>query len=282
MAGLSYASDQPHIFVAVANSISEGGVDIFHLPSQRRVSKIPPDPAVKTGMLMAVDMVLTPSRQLCVASGYEEGTAMVHVQTGDLTADAQLLMSRREWTWEKIYGARAHLSPDEEVVRQQQHDSIAHKPLKLINTKHAGQQSLQTRSDGKLFATAGWDQRVRVYANASMKELAVLKWHREGCFAVAFAEPDSEPMLDSTPENGKRSDAGVAEPRARLGGAGPKFSGRESEGSHAANTAVTAFPQAQLHGGIAAVRTRRSIKALSTHWLAAAGKDHKITLWDVY
>lgn len=44
------------------------------------------------------------------------------------------------------------------------------------------------RSDGKIFATAGWDTRIRVYSAKTMKELAVLKWHREGCYAVAFGE----------------------------------------------------------------------------------------------
>lgn len=59
---------------------------------------------------------------------------------------------------------------------------------KILQTKHAGQQSLSVRGDGKVFATAGWDGRVRVYAAKGLKELAVLKWHKEGCYATAFAE----------------------------------------------------------------------------------------------
>lgn len=59
---------------------------------------------------------------------------------------------------------------------------------KVAQTKHAGQQSLSVRQDGKIFATAGWDGRVRVYATKGLKELAVLKWHKEGCYATAFAE----------------------------------------------------------------------------------------------
>lgn len=58
--------------------------------------------------------------------------------------------------------------------------------VKVVNTKHSGQQSISMRSDGKIFATAGWDTRIRVYSAKTMKELAVLKWHREGCYAVAF------------------------------------------------------------------------------------------------
>lgn len=61
-------------------------------------------------------------------------------------------------------------------------------PVKVVNTKHSGQQSISVRSDGKIFATAGWDTRIRVYSTKTMKELAVLKWHREGCYAVAFGQ----------------------------------------------------------------------------------------------
>jgi WD40 repeat protein len=64
---------------------------------------------------------------------------------------------------------------------------------KVVQTRHAGQQSLSVRADGKIFATAGWDGRVRVYATKGLKELAVLKWHKEGCYATAFAA-----ILDDT------------------------------------------------------------------------------------
>ncbi|BDD62715.1 ASTRA complex subunit [Monascus purpureus] len=66
--------------------------------------------------------------------------------------------------------------------------SVEQSPLKIVNTKHAGQQGVRIRSDGRIFATAGWDYRVRVYSCKTMKELAVLKWHKDGCFTVSFAE----------------------------------------------------------------------------------------------
>lgn len=56
-----------------------------------------------------------------------------------------------------------------------------------LQSKHAGQQGLTVRNDEKIFATAGWDGRMRVYSTKAMKELAVLKWHKEGCYALGFA-----------------------------------------------------------------------------------------------
>lgn len=61
-------------------------------------------------------------------------------------------------------------------------------PYKITDTKHAGQQSLQVRSDGRLIVTGGWDARIRIYSSRTLKEVAVLKWHKEGVYAVAFAD----------------------------------------------------------------------------------------------
>ena len=66
-------------------------------------------------------------------------------------------------------------------------ERIGTEPIRTANTKHAGQQGLRVRSDGRIFATAGWDSRVRVYSCKTMKELAVLKWHQVGCYALAFS-----------------------------------------------------------------------------------------------
>lgn len=124
------------------------------------------------------------------------------------------------------------------------------KPLKILQTKHSGQQGLKIRSDGKIFATAGWDSRVRVYSVQSLKELAVLKWHKEGCYAVAFAEITS-------------SGDGLGD----VGGIRPTDKG-------GAMTTVT--------GAILSVKEKRDLRATTTHWLAAGSKDGKVSLWDIY
>ncbi|KAK7538231.1 WD40-repeat-containing domain protein [Phyllosticta citribraziliensis] len=61
-------------------------------------------------------------------------------------------------------------------------------PAQTLKTKRAGQQSLAVRSDGRLLATAGWDGRARVYSTRTLREMAVLKWHAEGCYAVGFGD----------------------------------------------------------------------------------------------
>ncbi|KAI0131785.1 WD40-repeat-containing domain protein [Xylariales sp. AK1849] len=126
--------------------------------------------------------------------------------------------------------------------------------LKIINTKHSGQQSLRVRSDGKILATAGWDAKIRVYSAQTMRELAVLKWHQVGCYAVAFAslvslsEEIARDEKDSSPKGS--SDGGT----------------------------VAIVPKLED----ATVKDRRIKQSKEAHWLAAGSKDGKISLWDIY
>lgn len=119
--------------------------------------------------------------------------------------------------------------------------------LKIVNTKHSGQQSLRIRSDGKIFATAGWDSKIRVYSAQSMKELAVLKWHQVGCYTVSFADLNVSVEEVSADRNSDSHNAAVAPRLAEM-----------------------------------TVKERRIREAKEAHWLAAGSKDGKISLWDIY
>ena len=155
---------------------------------------------------------------------------------------------------------------------------------KVIDTKHAGQQSLRIRDDGKIFATAGWDGKVRVYGTKTMKELACLKWHREGIYAVAFAEMMGEQSVDlaggqldtglaggrraeeRTPNHGECKIASRTDERT-----GQELARRESR-QEVSTVESNSMP----------VSERREQQTQQTHWLAAGSKDGKISLWDIY
>lgn len=139
------------------------------------------------------------------------------------------------------------------------------KPLKICQTKHAGQQGLQIRSDNRIFSTAGWDARIRVYSAKTMKELAVLSWHKTGCYATAFAQTGlvgsaPAPQIEQTePEL-------VSDPTP------------SAEREHGAELALTK----QQSSVVTSIQQRREEKAQTTHWLAAGSKDGKVSLWDIY
>jgi WD40 repeat protein len=286
------------VLLAVPNALNSGAIDIFHLPSEKRVSTVPADAAVQTGMVMAVNIFFSPSSSsdddphLYVVSGYEDGHVMVHVRRGalpPLSSDGRNNPSE-PWTWQKVYSGRPHaqpvlsidvpagnkdyfitssadallakhpvprITPSYRSSSREEHPQAMTAPLKILNTKHAGQQGLRVRSDGKIFATAGWDARVRVYSCKTMKELAVLKWHKEGCYSVAFAEVVDE---QQQPEQNDRG-----------GGSLPS----DSVGD---DFSIATLPT----GSLKAVQQQRIRKAQQTHWLAAGSKDGKISLWDIY
>lgn len=169
-------------------------------------------------------------------------------------------------TWKSVHVNRAHTQPILSLDFAKTHSAyftsaadaiVASHPLsisatsagpdKQIQTKHSGQQALTVRSDQKIFATAGWDGRIRVYSAKTMRELAVLKWHKEGCYALAFADVN----LTVFPKEAGGSD-------------------------------VVSDMQITSQSHDLTVEQKRNIKVQTTHWLAAGAKDGKVSLWDIY
>lgn len=150
-------------------------------------------------------------------------------------------------------------------------------PLKTINTKHAGQQSLRIRSDARLFATAGWDAKVRVYSARTLAEVAVLKWHTVGCYATAFAEVTTgEPQGDGSSNSNNGGGGGVTQGGGGLGEA----AGESAKVQDEDETGREVVPVPKLVE--MTVREKRERQARTAHWLVAGSKDGKVSLWDVF
>jgi len=253
-AGVNEESAFVPLLLAAPNGLDSGGVDIFQLPSERRVSKIQSDKNVNTGMVMSLRIFGGQSGcALTLIVGYEDGQVMVYRRKDQNVMPV--------WIWEQILLGRPHkqpvlsldITPDHAAFITSSADALIARyaiskseskqtvPEKFNNTKHAGQQDLKIRSDGRVFATAGWDKNVRVYSVKSLKELAVLNWHQEGCYAVAFAEI----LHTATPESVEMDKLTETNAMTRL-------------------------------------NKERDAKVHNTHWLVAGSKDGKISLWDIY
>lgn len=246
--------DHQPLLLASPNGLDNGGIDIFQLPSEQRVSKIQSDKKANTGMVMSLRILTVKcTGRLTIVVGYEDGQVAVYAKKEQNVMPA--------WIWERLFISRPHhqpvLSLDVDLeqkffITSSADAAVARFSLpgqrveqldaeKTNNTKHAGQQDLKIRSDGRIFATAGWDKHVRVYSTKSLKELAVLQWHKEGCYALDFASI----ALSSELRNG-------------------------TDDSLVASNAM------------AKVKQERENKIHSTHWLVSGSKDGKIALWDVY
>lgn len=204
-------SSNPYGLLVGTPGVQDGHINVIQLPEEERIATIPTPKDVNTGMIMAIGLCLC-KENLTVLAGYESGHAAVWQQnaTGH---------------WQTTYVNKSHSQPilslDSSTnlgcfFTSSADAVIARHPLleskldsKVYQTKHAGQQSLTIRSDGKIFATAGWDGRARVYSTQSMKELAVLKWHKEGCYAMAFAE-----LLEAASSSADDNESGTVTKRA--------------------------------------------------------------------
>lgn len=240
--------------------------------------------------------ILAETTRIQVAAGYESGHTMVFVQT-DPGASFTRLYCANPHTQPGPSALRVYkysccymliyflvlsltLSHSREYYLTSSADAIIAKhpfpfikgvwktelkPLKTCQTKHAGQQGLQIRSDDRIFSTAGWDARIRVYSAKTMKELAVLSWHKTGCYTTAFAQTDligpaPVPRIEPT----KSDLASELTPSA--------------EGERGVGLALTK----QRSSEVMSIQQRREEKAKTTHWLAAGSKDGKVSLWDIY
>ena len=89
-----------------------------------------------------------------------------------------------------------------------------------------------------------------------MREVAVLKWHKVGCYATAFA--------------------GVASGRADVA---HEHVDDGDDGDGEQGTTMTSEQKSSI---VSTVQQRRDQKARATHWLAVGAKDGKVSLWDIY
>lgn len=261
--------------IAVPNTLNSGGIDIYHLPSKRRVSTISADTSTETGMLMAVNIFVSKSDELYAAAAYEDGQVMLFACRADFRNQdtIQSTDANSSWKWDKIYSHKSHKQPalsidvgpcktyflssaaDSMLVKHPVPTpspvssflpgaAARYSPLIIEKAGPAGQESLRVRSDGLVFATACWDDTVKVYRCQTAKKMTTLSWHKEGCHAVAFGEI----------ETGDGASSGSLLDNPRLAGT---FS-------------------------LAAVQRRRAVNVQYTHWLVAGSKLGRISLWEMY
>ncbi|KAK0274529.1 Astra associated protein 1 Asa1 [Friedmanniomyces endolithicus] len=237
------------LLVAVPG-VQDGHINVTSLPSEERVATILDPKDIKTGMVMAIGLHYPDNNRLHVIAGYESGYVCIFAESTTATKQWQAIYTHKSHTQpvlslnvSPLAGHFYSSSADDILARHFFTPDRTVEP-KAVRTKHAGQQSLAVRPDGRIFATAGWDGRVRVYSAKTMKELAVLKWHKEGVYAVAFATgQDDDDDDDAAADSGDGMAVGKRE---------------------------------------MTVSEQRVRKTKETHWLAAGSKDGKVSLWDVY
>jgi WD40 repeat protein len=173
-------------------------------------------------------------------------------------------------------------------------------PYKLSHTGHSGQQSLRVRSDGRLLVTGGWDWRIRIYSSKTLKEVAVLKWHEQGVYAVAFGEilEPEEPgvteeekarfvaTLKKIEEDHRVTGTPNVELQTWLEELYEEMNKSEEGFVEAIRTAHKQDWFAELYHTLErkgnTLEQEREKKSKLKHWVAAGAKDGKVSLWEVF
>lgn len=264
------------IIVAVPASKDSNAIDIWALPVEKKVGSISAIKETQTGMVMQL-CLQADDQGISLVAGFESGHVAVwrgriedsgfvyemkymhHTHTQPILGlDVHRETNRFLSSAADALVAKHILLPDETDVN----------PLPLSrNSKHAGQQGLKIRDDGKIFATAGWDGRVRVYSIKTLAELACLKWHKEGCYSVAF------PRAVEIPENASKIDIVK------------KDDVQDLEASLVLNLEDPpsfAVAKSALPGALSVIKLERERREMVKHWLAVGSKDGKVSLWDIF
>ena len=100
-----------------------------------------------------------------------------------------------------------------------------------------------------------------------MKELAVLKWHKGGSYATAFAA--IKPVTSN-----------VTSDQASEGQIGRSVVPCSNQASEEETEALVKMEEQS--SAVGTVQQRRDEKARNTHWLVAGAKDGKVSLWAIY
>ncbi|KAF2031474.1 WD40 repeat-like protein [Setomelanomma holmii] len=229
-------------------STDDKKINVYQLPEEQLKFVVPKVATVDTGMVMALKILHQhASKSILVLAGYEGGLTAVHNLPRGQSSTARIA--------DLVYLSKPHsqpilsldASPDGKMFFTSAADArvvTIQPPQKTTNTKHSGQQSLRVRSDGRILATGGWDTRIRIYSTKTLKEVAFLKWHKEGVYAVDFAT-----ILDP----------------AEL----EKHDGAEGEVARRGN-------------GLGKLQKQREEQMQLKHWVVAGAKDGKVSLWEAF
>ncbi|GJJ76073.1 hypothetical protein EMPS_08432 [Entomortierella parvispora] len=227
-------------------------------------------------------------KQLHILAGYECGTVTLFREEEGSVAAPRDSNGKSKRKMDVVWSIQLHKEPvlsldisddlrygascgaDNTLVKYTLSNTMPGVPetLQVSLKTSGGRGSLRIRSDGKIVVVAGWDGRLRVFAFKSLKPLAVLKYHREDLKGLALAR-----IIQSEPD--RKADAPTREINqdSEQGDEHDLNSDKDDESDTDYNSDEDSDREELL---------ANQEKWFQRHWIAAAGKENRISLWDIY
>ncbi|KAK0465642.1 WD40-repeat-containing domain protein [Armillaria novae-zelandiae] len=192
--GSSSKDQSNEALIALPNLVESSEADIWSLPSCTRVHAAI-GKQESNGIIMSLHLY-THNDVLRILIAYESGNVVLRefVKSDRITSVEGL-------GWKVLWKVKLHaeaimamavtndncmaltVSADHLIGRYDLSSFVA----ETHRTNHPGNGAVAIRDDGRVCAVGGWDGRIRLYSTKSFKPLGTLKYHKNGCQAVAFA-----------------------------------------------------------------------------------------------
>ncbi|XP_041979730.1 guanine nucleotide-binding protein subunit beta-like protein 1 [Aricia agestis] len=166
----------------------ESKINIYNFSAELVGCLEPENGTVKLGDPMCMKFLEFPDKPSLLV-GYESGWLMLwdlntsHCISKLQTKECPMSV---DFHFEKQWGVLGNASDVIQVFSISKKDlSLAHKTD--VTIKNAGINKINSRSDGKVFTTGGWDGHIRIFSWFSLRPLVVLTEHRQAIQDVAYS-----------------------------------------------------------------------------------------------
>ncbi|KAM3957093.1 guanine nucleotide-binding protein subunit beta-like protein 1 [Aphomia sociella] len=167
----------------------ESKIYIYNLSGEKIGSLEPETSMPKLGDPMCMKYIEFPSERPCLIVGYEAGWLLLwDLNTSQCIGKLQTKQCPMtvDFHLEQQRGIIGNASDVIQIFSISKKDlSLAHKMD--ISIKNPGINRVQTRSDGKVFSTGGWDGHIRIFSWFSLRPLVVLTEHKQAVQDIAYS-----------------------------------------------------------------------------------------------
>ncbi|XP_053604971.1 guanine nucleotide-binding protein subunit beta-like protein 1 [Plodia interpunctella] len=168
----------------------ESKVSIYHFSGEKICSlELDNSSELKLGDPMCLKYIDFPNNRPCLLVGYEAGWLLLwDLNTSQYIGKLQIkeCPMSLDYHLEQQRGMVGNASDTLQIFSIGKRDlSLAHKLD--VNIKNPGINRVRTRSDGKVFASGGWDGHIRIFSWFSLRPLVVLTEHKQAVQDIAYS-----------------------------------------------------------------------------------------------